>query len=257
MPGAVSLRPSSFTNASKFTDINVEFTKAVFAETAYADGTETFAFIANLTDLDDGGEHEQLWSMGAISSWSASDDGLDAIPTKDGGTIKKTSNFGMLMQSLVDAGFPEDKIENAGSLVGLRVHLAAKAIKDNNGERTVPVVGKILSLPWEKKKSTGAAKVKPNTSTAAAAAPVAAPTPAALSDEVKSLVDMAVMAVVVGSEGELEKKKLNAKVMKLIQSDTETYPKARHGAIMAAVAKDDVLRGIEGISYDGALLKAE
>lgn len=263
-----SMRPSSFTNASKFTDIDVEFQNVRFGEGTYADGTATAALLADLVDIDDGSSHNQFWSIGGVAAWTASDDGTEILPTKDGGTIKKSCNFAMLMDSLVKAGFPEDKLENSHSLNGLRVHIGAKAVQDSNaknGTREVPVVEKILpnGLPWEASKRKGKAKAAAaSASTGAPTTTTASSAPEALSgtgvdDDTKALVATAIITILSENGGSLERKKVNAAVSKLISApaNKETYPAASRGKIIAAIQKEEVLKGLDGVSYDGAVLK--
>jgi hypothetical protein len=258
---AASMRPSSFTNASKFTDLDVELQNCHLAEASYTNSDiNTFAFLTDLTDLDTGETFPGMWSIGNVGAWAASEDGLSAIPTKDGGTFKKTCNFAMLIESLVKAGFNEDRIENAASFNGLRVHIVPKATgaTDDEGKpRMCNVVGKILpnGLPWEASKRKSGGKTAKPTGDGSTAKPDAAKPKPAMDGEVKGLATLAVMAAITANGGTIARNKLQNAVMKEITVlNKDAYPVAKRGGIIAAIANEDVLGSLEGISYDGASL---
>ena len=276
MPGThgASMRPSTFTNASKFTDVDVEFQNCRFGEGSYADGSVTSAFLAELVDVETGDSFPQFWSIGSVETWTASDDGMEMVPTKDGATFKKTCNFALLMASLVEVGFNEDKLENAASINGLRVHLVAKAIKTTDGsDRTTPVAGKLLphGLPWEASKrkatnkpktttgkpQTGSTAGKPATETEGKPETAAAPNPAAVPEEIKGYITMAVSTAIDNAGGSLARNQVMKGVMAVIQApaNKELYPGTVRSKIMVAVTNDDVLNSLEGIAFDGAILK--
>lgn len=259
---AASMRPSDATNAGKFTDIDVEFQQCRFAEAAYQNSdTSTFAFVVDMLDLESNETiANQMFSVGSLEAWTASEDGLHAIPTKDGGTFKKSCNFMLMMDSLVKAGFPEDRIENAGSLDGLRCHIAAKAVPAVSGTdpRTVNIIAKILpnGLPWEASKrkvakkqgGSGAASVAPSSPSSSGGVEI--------SDELRSYVSMAVLAVI-PEGGSVARNQLAKLVMKHISvTDKDTYPAPVRSKVIAAIAHDAVLKSLDGVSYDGAALSA-
>lgn len=271
-PRAAVMRPSAATNASKFSDIDVEFHNCHYGEAtlnaskdgSYAGGV-TFAFIADLLNLDeDAVNPEQLWSIGNVTAWSASDDGLEAIPTKDGGTLKNSCNYFRFLKSLVDHGFPEDRMEDASSFNGLRCHLAEASYTNSDGKTTKTLVcTKILpnGLPWEASKRKGATKKASKTVETTAPAPASSPAHSTteIPGDLKVLITMAVTAAVTAAGGTLERKKITQAIMKVVQApaNKDVYPASSRSAIIAAATHDDVLNSLDGISYDGAILSLE
>lgn len=120
---------------------------------------------------------EQFWSCGQAKDWLPSRDGKDiSSPTGKSGFVK-SSNVMALMKSLIAAGFPEDKLAASNDpsvLVGLSAHwdrVAAEKIRDQDKERTVLQVSRIIKLPWESAPraggGNGAAAVDPGTASKA------------------------------------------------------------------------------------------
>lgn len=135
---------------------------------------------------DDGGEYEQQYSAGDPERFIVADDGKSIDAVAEGGAVSKSSNFHLLMSSLVSSGFPEDRLgDDVSVLDGLYTYNVALPEPDRPGlkrekkegerERSISVPTQVLKLPWEKK---GAAKGKP------AAKPAAAPAAEADSEEV-------------------------------------------------------------------------
>lgn len=127
---------------------------------------------------DDGGEYEQQYSVGAPKDFSPSVDNEN--PARDGKYIisitgkeglGKSSNFYILMNNLVNAGFPENKLgDDISVLDGLyaywiaipepkRLGLNRPTPAEGARERVLSVPSQIHRLPWEKKTTgKGAAK---------------------------------------------------------------------------------------------------
>jgi hypothetical protein len=129
---------------------------------------------------------EQYWSVGSPTDWSPSPDGKQIIAMGKATGLNRSSNCGLFLTSLLNCGFPADKLGTDISVVaGLKAHLNRLAVEkkrnvkeDKKKDDTVLVVTKINSLPWEAAPAA--------TATGATPGPAAAATPATggLGDEV-------------------------------------------------------------------------
>ncbi len=187
-----SLRPSSFVEGGAVpTDMNLLWKEVRYGLFNYpkkgetqesSTGPETVAAIIKYVS-DSGQEFDQAYSIGGPDRYKVADDGK----TIDGPEIVKSSNFALLVNALVNAGFPENKLPEDGNisvLAGLYAyHIGLPEPKRTGLERPVvegqvarpkvlSVPAKILRLPWEKKGAKTAARTAP-------AAAVAAGKPAA------------------------------------------------------------------------------
>jgi hypothetical protein len=109
---------------------------------------------------EDGEAHDQYWSIG--KDFSPNEDGSGLVATGTATGINKGSNFGILMSSIVEAGFPENRLgESIKVLEGLKCHLARVAAPKRSTQRapradgkvydeTILTINKIYQLPWEK-----------------------------------------------------------------------------------------------------------
>jgi hypothetical protein len=132
-----------------------------------------------LLGLEDGSEMEQYWSCGAASDWMPSEDGKKLVAIGKKTQLNSSSNAAILLASIVNAGFPEAKIEASGDDVSvfqdmeghvMRVPAPKRGglVKTPNAdgttrEDTILTFASITKLPWEKKggkasvpKATGA-----------------------------------------------------------------------------------------------------
>jgi hypothetical protein len=126
---------------------------------------------------DEGNEAAQVYSAGETKHFVPSPDGSEAQKVGSIETLQETTNAMQFMVSLVNAGFPEDKIADKVTVFeGTRVHVNAvpqpkrPGIKNAKEGKTILLVSKIHSLPGEKAKAPAKAKAAP---LAAAAAKVA------------------------------------------------------------------------------------
>lgn len=167
-------------------DVDVTFRNCHFRFFHYPEGGNGKippAFVAELEGAD-GESVEQVWTCGDHTKVAPSEDGKTAVQHpletraqylvalgEKGLTV--TSNFGMLITSLVAAGFPEDEIsDRADGLDGLKVHVVRKERpafkgKSNNdpfkqgGDQKaaeVLVISAILERPGGKKVAKPATK---------------------------------------------------------------------------------------------------
>jgi len=140
-------------------------------------------------ELDDGSMQDQYYSLGKATDWQPNEDGTQIVAVGKATGIANNSNSALLINSMVNAGFPENKItDDVRCFEGMTAHMSripapkrggvVKAPREDGRvfEDTVLVVESIISFPWDKKapagkpKTTGAAKP-------AAAKPAAAPVP--------------------------------------------------------------------------------
>lgn len=124
------------------------------------------------------GDHVQYYSIGKNTDWQPSEDGCSIVAVGKATGITSSSNAAIFIKSMVDAGFPANKIEDdVRCFENMKAHMTripapkgrtSSATPREDGktyEQTVLVVGSIISLPWENKGKT-AAKGKPTTAAA-------------------------------------------------------------------------------------------
>lgn len=135
----------------------------------------TCALRINYVD-DDGQDYEQQYSVSDPERFIPSQDGKTLVAVGSAEVLSKSSNFYVLMNALVNAGFPENKLEeDVSSLDGLetynigvpmpkRAGLKASEPAEGGRERVLSVPSQIIKLPWEKKgKTTAKSKAKEET----------------------------------------------------------------------------------------------
>lgn len=158
-----SLRPSeAVEGGGLLDDVDGTIVDAKWAMFAYGGKAQPAPGLVMLIEhLQDGKvtESEQFWSCGAAKDWQPSRDGKSITsPTKT--QFVKSSNAIILTNSIVAAGFPEDKIGIDPSVfVGMDAHWLRVANPGRNvegKESSTLCVQKINKLPWEAKGKAGA-----------------------------------------------------------------------------------------------------
>lgn len=192
--------------------------------------------------LADGGEAaEQYWSAGSSKDWMPSEDGKKLVAIGKATALVRSSNAGILMESIINSGFPEDKIsDDISALEGMEVHLmrvpapkrgglAPKAARADGREyeNTVLTVSKIHKLPWEKKTAKGGAK---GTGKAAAAAPEA-------SGDVQVTAEAALMSVLAQNPDGVTKQQIPGLVFKEVDAKD-----SNRNEVVKLVFTDDFLK---------------
>lgn len=166
---AVSLCPDDMQEGGGLLDnIVITVKSAQFVVTDYGGKSKIKRPAAHLvlTEMVNGEEYDhddQFWSCGKMEDWVPSDDGKYLIPTGVKTQIHKSSNFGMLMASLMDNGWPKDKFDaDIGFLTGAKFHMMQTASGRPDTEKdgktykdTVLCVAEILQYPWEEGKKSG------------------------------------------------------------------------------------------------------
>lgn len=267
----VSLKPTDMTHGGGLVDdIDVTIKECKFVSYDY-NGKATEAALAlgiTLVD-DDGNEYDQYFSAGSLKDFVPSKDGKQALPVGTKTSMNDGSNFAIFLLSMVNAGFPEDKIESDISVFeNTYLHIKRipqpkrSGIADTNTsgrEKTVITAEKIHTLPWDNKgkkvapgkTASGAPKVGGKPAVAAAASGKANGAAAAVevSEELTNQAQMAVMEAVEGAGGTLPKAKLSQVLFKQLIKDPN------RNDIVSLAFKDDFLAA-DGMpwSYDGTIV---
>lgn len=138
-------------------------------------------------ELEDGSMQDQYYSLGKATDWQPNEDGTTIVAVGKATGIANNSNSALLINSLVNAGFPENKItDDVRCFEGMVAHMSRIPAPKRGGmpkapredgkvyEDTVLVAETIISFPWDKKapagkpKTAGAGVAKPTTAKPAA-----------------------------------------------------------------------------------------
>ena len=173
----VSIRPSEFVEGGAVpVDRNLVWKKCRFANFDYTkkDGTVVASTVSAeiVYQDDDGTEYTQHYSAGDPARFQPSKDGktLEALTASE--NLSKSSNYYILMNALINAGFPENRLgEDISVLDGLYTHNIGipepkrtglvREVVEGARERVISVPDSIIKLPWENKgKGVSAAPAK-------------------------------------------------------------------------------------------------
>jgi hypothetical protein len=213
---------------------------------------------------EDNEEFEQYWSIGNSKDWVPSEDGKTLIPVGSATSLKTNSNGMMLLKSVVDSGFPEDKLgEDVSIFAGMICHVVRVPAPKRSGlekreradgkeyEQTVLVVDRIDKFPWEKPKATGASKAAGATGVAKAAKQATATAKAGTSapaEDVLALATETVLEILVEAGGSVAKTTLPTATFRKLMGNSLQQK------VVALVSKPDFLGNIEGTTFaDGTL----
>jgi hypothetical protein len=242
----VSLLPDSFVEGGGLWDNkDVRWTNPRFVSDWTYQGKmkATPAFVVSLVGLDDGEEIEQAWSVGSADDYKASVDGKKESREGDyliGSALKKSSNFVILVNSIIDA-IPADQKEDvmqkllgankASAFEGMEAHMVRQKV-DRPGlvkapradgkvfDSTVPVVDVILKFPWDKKAPPGV-KGKATAAKAAAKAPAKAAPAEAASDDLDQKAIMEIGQILAKNPDGMERTACSQEIFKAIKVPKE------------------------------------
>lgn len=178
----VSIRPSDFVEGGVVpVDKNllwkmVRFNRFDYTKKSGEVVASTLALRVDYVD-DDGGEYAQQYSAGDLERFqpNPADGGKTLVAIGAAQALSKSSNAYILLNAVVNAGFPENRIPENGDVsifdglyayhIGLpepkRSGLVRAVVEGETArERVISVPSQILRLPWEKK--GGKATVKPS-----------------------------------------------------------------------------------------------
>ncbi len=105
----------------------------------------------------DGEEASQMYSVGGTGDFAPDETGHGLNKLKSKSTLTKTCKFIMLVDSIVEAGFPLNKLDasDVSPLIGLDGHWLRKVVvykglkKKGDRDDTALLCTKINKLPWE------------------------------------------------------------------------------------------------------------
>jgi len=170
----VSIRPSEFVEGGAVpVDRNLLWGPCRFNLFDYTkkDGTVVATTVAAKIHYkdDEGTEYDQEYSAGDPNRFAPSADGktLEALTASE--NLSKSSNYYILMNALINAGFPENRLdEDISVLDGLYTHNIGIPEPKRSGlvreqvegarERVISVPDSIIKLPWEGKGKVAPAK---------------------------------------------------------------------------------------------------
>ncbi len=229
----VSLRPGDAQEGGFLDDADVTIKSLRAGLQTYAGHTEykpRAAIVATFI-TDDDREKVEYYPVGSTDKLVASGDTSKFLPVSGSGGIMKKSKGWYLVGSLINAGFPEDKVTDDLTVFdNTRVHVLLttlpEKIKDDKGadkDNKALLVTKILKYPWEAAKG-GAAKKAGAAGSTAKAATTSAPAAPAAATQMPELAQKAtdtVAAVVAEAGGTLSRVKLNQGVFRKLSNDPD------------------------------------
>ncbi len=120
-------------------------------------GNSSPGFMVDL-EPEEGDTIMQFWSVGNADDWTPSKDGKKIIATGKATKLSKSSNFYLLLNSLVEAKFPDDKMGDDVSVYeGMKCNMVRIPAPERKGlqqkekkyDPTILVVDSIITFPWE------------------------------------------------------------------------------------------------------------
>jgi hypothetical protein len=261
MDGALSLRPSDAQAGGFLDDIDVTLAECRFVIWDYMGKAAPAVALKVSMEEADGITHEQYYSAGDPSKVTPSPDGKTLIPQAGATGLNNNTNALAFIASIVNAGFPEDKLGSDASVFdGLGAHVNQVAqpkragLKDQKEGKTYLLVSKITRLPWDAV-PTKPAKGAPVAKSAApgprpvAAVPSPAPANGTPTDAMVEKARVAVMSILAEKGGSIPRAKLSQEAFRLLSSDPD------RNAIVKLVYDDGFLTQsvADGVfAFDGA-----
>ena len=189
----ISFNPDTFVRGGMLDDADVTINTLRLVEWDYNGNVDVPCLALHLNAVDsEGNEHDEYLSAGDIKRLKPSEDGKKAISVGGATGLNMNSNAGIFLTSLINGGFPKDRVSNDLSVFdGTLVHVRRIAQAQRAGfqptrkegrEATVLTVEKVISLPGEQKTGKGKGKGAASSKTAPATAAGSATAPVADSD---------------------------------------------------------------------------
>ena len=164
------------------------------------------------------GNTVEFWKIANPDHWAPSDDGKGLVAIGRETELKDSTNAMKLIVSLINAGYPEDRItEDVSLFEGLECHLtrvaAERAGLENTKGKTTLTVAKINKYPWEADtpKSKGKSKGKSKAKTT--------PAPEANKEDTESKATTFILELLAENPDGIEKAKIAPAVFKKFQKD--------------------------------------
>src|SRR5580765_707999 len=153
----LSLRPSDAQAGSFLDDVDVTLKECRFVIWDYMGKAErpSVALKVTMEEVEVPLTHEQYYSAGDPNKVTPSPDGKTLIPQAGATGLNNNTNALAFIASIVNAGFPEDKLGSDASVFdGMGVHVRQVAqpkragLKDQKEGKTYLMVEKIIHMPW-------------------------------------------------------------------------------------------------------------
>ena len=261
MRTGVSLNPETFTEGTGLIDDrDVIFESNSFVMFDYnGKRPPGVPAVKSVLKIDDE-EIEQYWTMGNEKDWKPSEDGKQLLAIGSATGIRASSNGGIFLKSLVEAGFPADRLgEDISILDGLSAHVirvpapergGLKKEKEKKYEDTILVVSEIKALPWEAKKPKGApagagAAVKGKGTVPSKGKGTAAPKSEVGEELTQKAIDT--LMGILAENGSLSKKEIPGKIFQALKADEDK------NAILKLAFSDEFLSAGPWNYADGVL----
>jgi hypothetical protein len=236
----VSFRPSDqVEGGGLLDDAVVTWTSARFVMWDYNGKAPMSPALKVEMKTEDGVDHIQYWSAGNSKDWSPSSDGKRLLKTGDAKGINSNSNLGLLINSVVNAGYDESKMsDDISQFDGMKCHMIQVAAPKRSGlsqqpradgkvyEPTILIVDQIELMPGEK------AAAKPAAGKAATGGG--------------------------GGGDDAVRDKATEVIMGILMESGPTARKSLPQLVFKAMADDDPLRGdVSKLAFNEEFLKSE
>lgn len=205
--------------------------------------------------LDNKGQPESIfWSFGDAAQWAASADGKYFEPIGTKSQLNVGANGGILIASVVTAGFPEDKLRDGDVSVfeGCKFHLIRVAAPKRSGlvkrtradgrefEDTILTVDKVLSLAGETAEGGGNGADLGRWTSAG----------------VLELAETTILTLLATNGNTLKKNQLAALTMNYLTKEADPKPSPKDRGAAVGLSVDDAFLGDEARAWtyaDGSL----
>lgn len=206
---------------------------------------DTRLYIEAIFVDDEGREHTEYYSIGDTTKFVPSPDGRKALPVVDGARFSANSKGIKLIASLVNSGFPEDRLaDDLGVFSGTVGHVRRTTLPRIAGQEkdaTILEFTQIHKLPWEKEEKEKKAAAPKSSRKAADPVPP--------SDGVREKAVSTLMEILTENGGEILRQKVAPAAFKLLATDAD------RNAVVSLVFREDFLRSVEGVSFDGTTIR--
>lgn len=258
----VSLKPSdAVQGGGLFDDVDATITQCRFKSWDYNGAIKSPVLGLGVTFQNedaDGFTFEQVYSAGNLQHFVPSDDGRFAVPVGTLTGLQESSNAMAFLKSLVNCGFPEDKIERDISVFeGCKVHVNRVPQQQRKGldqagakAKDILVVTKIHSLPGEAGKAVAAGAGKkaaaPAKAKAATASVAASSESSSGNGHVHQKAVETLLSILAAKGGSVKKLSVAQEAFKLLATDPD------RNAVCQIVFKDEFLSEAgQPWSFDG------
>jgi len=247
--GKVDLRYEALAEGGTFfDDFDGVISDIRFIMTDYNGKAKTPVAVCKVTLRVGDDESTQFYALGGDGDFVANETGtgLEFLKAKTKPT--KQTNYGRFLKSLIDAGFPENKMDadDISYLVGLDAHWLTSPVestgsnkkKEGEKEHTVLLCTKINKLPWESDAAKGKAKGK------------AKGNAKVVDDDLANIVAGIIQGIAIDNDGEMTKAAMLSAMFKSPDVDNSGNKKG-----VLQLAKDDTfLKSRSEWQFEGGIL---